>query len=235
MQQSVINDETRGGGDDYLSESGRRVLVKQHRNQLRRLRFAPPVAQRARVYCDRLVRANGDGQAAIRANRKTASKLKVSHSANRQEEWKRNVRDPGARAFGGRRAVDDIAVRPAGKACHERRAPLAVRVVDCDEAIRACVLPHVSYQGGKIVRCVPRAKAICWDDGETHPVSGALPTWFRNPTMPAIAGQRCWQNLQRTVVQVVRRYYDDCDLRLPPVYTELAIAAPRTWGGEHKG
>ena len=41
----------------------------------------------------------------------------------------------------------------------------------------------------------PRLNAILWDDGETQPVSWALPTLFRNPTMPAIAGQRCWQNL----------------------------------------
>jgi len=32
--------------------------------------------------------------------------------------------------------------------------------------------------------------------------------------------------------EVVRRYYDDGDSRLPPDYIELAIAAPRTWGGE---
>ena len=50
------------------------------------------------------------------------------------------------------------------------------------------------YQGRKAY-IIPRAKAICWDNGETQPISGALPTLFRNPTMPAIAGQRCWQNL----------------------------------------
>jgi len=45
------------------------------------------------------------------------------------------------------------------------------------------------------VYIIPRAKAICSDDGETQRVSAPLPTLFRNPTMPAIAGQRCWQNL----------------------------------------
>ena len=135
----------------------------------------------------------------------------------------------------GQRAVDDIAVRSSGKACFERRAPLAVHVVDRDKAIRACVsLAHVSYREGKGVRYLPRAKAILWDDGETHRVSGALPTWLRNPTMPAIACQRCWQSLQRTVTQVIKRNYDNYDLRLPPVYAELAIAAPRTWRRMHK-
>jgi hypothetical protein len=63
---------------------------------------------------------------------------------------KRNVRGPGTRALAGRRAIDDVAIRPAGKARRECRTPLAGRVVDRDEAIRACVFPaRVSYQGGK--------------------------------------------------------------------------------------
>jgi hypothetical protein len=64
------------------------------------------------------------------------------------------------------------------------------------------------------VKYVPRAKAIRWDDGETHRVSGALPTWFRNPTMPTIACQRCWQSLRKTTIQVVRWYYDKPRLAL---------------------
>jgi hypothetical protein len=48
------------------------------------------------------------------------------------------------------------------------------------------------YQGRlALVYIIPRAKAICWDDGEVQRVSWALHTLFRNPTMPAIAGQRC--------------------------------------------
>ena len=54
-------------------------------------------------------------------------------------------------------------------------------------------MPRLNEEG--VGDVVPRANAICWDDGETQPTSAALPTLFRNPTMPAIAGQRCWQNL----------------------------------------
>ena len=50
------------------------------------------------------------------------------------------------------------------------------------------------------MRFVPREKAIRWGEGETQPVSGALPTRFRNPTIPAMACQRCWQNMQRTAI-----------------------------------
>lgn len=50
-------------------------------------------------------------------------------------------------------------------------------------------------KGVEVMSYVPRAKAICWDDGATQPVSGAWPTLFWNPTIPAMAGQRCWQNL----------------------------------------
>ena len=120
------------------------------------------------------------------------------------------AREQDERRPGARRAVDNIAVRPAGKARLECGTPRAVHVVYRDEAIRACVCPvSVNRQRGEAVRYVPRAKAICWDDGETHPVSGALPTWLRNPTMPVIAGQRCWQSLQCTVIQVFCRYFDD--------------------------
>lgn len=47
---------------------------------------------------------------------------------------------------------------------------------------------------------LPRANAICELLGETHALSGfasadGLLTVLWNPTMPAIAGQRCWQNL----------------------------------------
>ncbi len=54
---------------------------------------------------------------------------------------------------------------------------------------------------------VPREKAICWNDGETQPVIGALPTSIRKPTMPAIAGQRCWQNLQRMRIVHMQKGY----------------------------
>jgi hypothetical protein len=76
----------------------------------------------------------------------------------------------------------------------------------------------------------PRAKAICWDDGATQPVSGALPTLFWNPTMPAMAGQRCWQNLR--IYQSIVTHLAHLFMRsvcLPPGNIDVVPARSRSW------
>jgi hypothetical protein len=78
---------------------------------------------------------------------------------------------------------------------------------------------------------VPRAKAICWDDGATQPVSGASPTLFRNPTMPAMAGQRCWQNLciYKSMITHMAHLLLLRSVCLPPVNIVGVRAGSRSW------
>jgi hypothetical protein len=84
---------------------------------------------------------------------------------------------------------------------------------------------------GNTGNVVPRAKAICWDDGATHSVSGASPTLFRNPTMPAMAGQRCWQNLciHTSIVTHLAHLLLPQSLCLPPVNVDGVRAGSRSW------
>lgn len=78
---------------------------------------------------------------------------------------------------------------------------------------------------------VPRAKAICWDNGATQPVSGELPTLFRNPTMPAMAGQRCWQNLciYKSIVTHLAHLLLLRSVCLPPININGVRAGSRPW------
>ena len=98
----------------------------------------------------------------------------------------------------GQLPTDDIAVRPVRERRLERRRPLRVLVVDRDEPERACVLARQSVSPplplSRIKSHAPRPNAIRCSSGDIQPVIPALPTAFRNPTMPAIAFQRCWQS-----------------------------------------
>ena len=96
-------------GQTHLAICGRRVLVKQHWHLLRRRRRARPNAQRADVHCDRLLRADGDCQAAIIIDGKTAD---VTCSVVSLVAFLAYVRICGAHSGDGR-TVDDVAVRPA--------------------------------------------------------------------------------------------------------------------------
>lgn len=49
----------------------------------------------------------------------------------------------------------------------------------------------------------PRPKAICCDVDEYQFVNAAEPTWLRKPTIPAIAGQRCWQSLYLISILII--------------------------------
>ncbi len=68
--QSMMNDEISDPG--YLSEKCVRVHVEQHRCPNIRHWLTCLATQCARVHRDRVTRANGDVQAAIRANNKAA-------------------------------------------------------------------------------------------------------------------------------------------------------------------
>jgi hypothetical protein len=80
-------------------------------------------------------------------------------------------------------------------------------------------------------RHVPRAKAIRWDNGATQRVIGLIFvfTLFRNPTMPAIAVQRCWHNLCVVGLGHVTICGNDTVLCLPPVYLGSVRTVSRAW------
>ena len=92
------------------------------------------------------------------------------------------------------RTLDHVAVRPIRQGRHERRGPRRVFIIDSDETertcipnVNGCVPPHVIQLDS------PRPNAILCEAGATQLVIGAVPTVFRNPTIPAISCQRCWQ------------------------------------------